>query len=72
DRDESGADERAMACHDEVARRLIEQGHLPYRLGIHSMRSLPAAVDDSEGFFEALKRTLDPAGILARGRYEGW
>jgi 4-cresol dehydrogenase (hydroxylating) len=71
DRDQPGADERAMACHDEVARRLIEKGHLPYRLGIHSMRSLPAAADDSESFLAALKRALDPAGILAPGRYDG-
>jgi 4-cresol dehydrogenase (hydroxylating) len=70
DRDMPGEDERAMACHDELLRKLTEAGYIPYRLGIHSMQRLPTATDDSALFQQRIKDALDPNTILAPGRYD--
>ena len=70
DRDEPGADEAAMRCHDEALARLAEAGYLPYRLGVQSMDALPAPRDDHGALMERLKRALDPADVLAPGRYD--
>ena len=70
DRDEPGADERAMRCHDEMLQRLVRIGCFPYRLGIHSMDSLPPPADDSASLLRDLKRCLDPNDVLAPGRYD--
>jgi 4-cresol dehydrogenase (hydroxylating) len=69
DRDVPGEDERAMACHDRMLGLLVARGYLPERLGIQSMAALPPARDDSAWFLSRLKSALDPAGILAPGRY---
>jgi 4-cresol dehydrogenase (hydroxylating) len=70
DRSVEGEDQRARACHDEMLRRMIEAGYLPYRLGLQSMGQLPPARDDSGAFFRTLKTALDPNHVLAPGRYE--
>lgn len=70
DRDEPGADARALACHDALVAGLALEGHLPQRLALPAMRALPAPRDDFAAVFERLKRTLDPAGVLAPGRYD--
>ena len=48
---------------------LIEKGYVPYRLGIQSVGLLPEPEDDYGELLRTLKRTLDPNGILAPGRY---
>ena len=69
DRDVPGEDERAMTCHRELVRKLTESNYYPYRLGIQSMDSMRA--DSGYGaLVNSLKRTLDPRGVLAPGRYE--
>jgi 4-cresol dehydrogenase (hydroxylating) len=70
DRDIPGEDERAMACHDELLRRLTEAGYIPYRLGVQSMHGLPPAIDDSALLYQRIKDALDPNDILAPGRYD--
>src|SRR5262249_16381811 len=70
DRDAPGEDARARDCHDWLLRNLIDQGYLPYRLGIQSMNALPAVSDDSRRFLNRLKAMIDPNNILAPGRYE--
>jgi 4-cresol dehydrogenase (hydroxylating) flavoprotein subunit len=70
DRDREGEDLQAMACHDRLLELLIDLGYLPYRLGIQSMNSLPAAQDDYDKLINVLKRGLDPNQILAPGRYD--
>ncbi len=68
DRDQSGEDQRAMACFEELRELLAAKGYLPYRLGIQSMGS--ARAEGPYGrFLEGIKRLVDPAGILAPGRY---
>lgn len=64
DRDEPGADERAVRCHDALRAMLDDEGRTPYRL---SIREMPAA--STNPMLEKVKRTLDPHGILASGRY---
>ena len=71
DRDVPGCDARAMACHDELLDRFCRLGYLPHRLGIQSMDSLPDARDDSAAALRRIKAALDPAGVLAPGRYDG-
>lgn len=70
DREVAGEDEKAMSCHDELLQMLTQAGHIPYRLGIQSMNSLPPAQDDSGFFLRTLKQALDPNDILAPGRYD--
>lgn len=72
DRDVDGEDDQAVACHDEVIEALKARGHLPYRLGLLSMSSLPPSDDDCHKWLREIKRTLDPNSILAPGRYDSW
>jgi len=69
DRDVPGEDDRALACHDELVERFADEGYYPYRLGIQSMHLMrrPTPYND---FLQSVRETLDPAGILAPGRYD--
>ena len=63
--------ERAKQCYDAGLKALFELGYPPYRIGIQSM-SMLSEYSDQE-FWEttrALKKTLDPNGIIAPGRYQ--
>ncbi|MEO7145348.1 MAG: FAD-binding oxidoreductase [Bryobacteraceae bacterium] len=68
DRDVPGEDGRAQACYAELQTTLLAKGYPPYRLGIPSMRQMHAYGPYGE-LLEAIKRAVDPAGILAPGRY---
>lgn len=69
DREVSGEDERAMACYRHLVERANEMGYYSYRLGVQSMEEVDR--HDSYGeLMRQLKTTVDPAGILAPGRYE--
>jgi 4-cresol dehydrogenase (hydroxylating) len=70
DRDVPGADERAVACHDELLRRACAMGFLPYRLNHLSMDALPHPHDDFGALLQRLKTALDPNDVLAPGRYD--
>lgn len=70
DRDIEGEDERAMQAHDALLAELVDQGYLPYRLGIQSMNALPSPGDDHGALLRRIKRALDPDDILAPGRYD--
>ena len=70
DRLVSGEDERAMACHDRMFSALTAEGYHPYRLGVQSMKALPPTADGHDRVVERIKNLLDPARILAPGRYE--
>jgi len=69
DRDAPDADRRALACSGELAARWEQRGWLPYRLGIHDMPIAAPRSDDRAATVQRLKTALDPAGILAPGRY---
>ncbi|KAF0250266.1 MAG: FAD/FMN-dependent dehydrogenase [bacterium] len=70
DREVSGEDEHAMKCYDDMLQKLVEQGYIPYRLGIHSMNSLPNAQDGYGKLLSVLKQAIDPNNILSPGRYD--
>lgn len=69
DREMPGEDEKAMACYGRLRDVCTEGGFFPYRLGIASMGDLPEP-ETSAAFMRKLKNALDPAGILAPGRYD--
>lgn len=69
-RDDAGADARAMACHDRLFEEFASLGAHPYRLGIHSMRRWRQTGDPFAALVDRLKLAVDPARILAPGRYE--
>jgi 4-cresol dehydrogenase (hydroxylating) len=69
DRELPGEDEKAMACYARLRETCTRSGYFPYRLGIHSMSDLPDAPAYAD-LLKKLKQTLDPAGILAPGRYQ--
>jgi 4-cresol dehydrogenase (hydroxylating) len=70
DREVSGEDERAMACHDRMLKVMVSEGYFPYRLGIQSMASMPAPTDGYDGLVGQIKHLLDPHNVLAPGRYQ--
>jgi 4-cresol dehydrogenase (hydroxylating) flavoprotein subunit len=70
DRDMVGEDEQAMQCYQETLQLMLDSGYIPHRLGIQSMKDLPASHDDYGYFIQTLKQNLDPNDILAPGRYD--
>ena len=70
DRHEPEEDSQAMECHDHLLQFLLQEGYIPYRLGIQSMNSLPKAQDDYDQLIRNIKKRLDPNNILAPGRYD--
>lgn len=70
DKDDPEEAARARACHDEVFASMFEAGYIPYRVGNHAMGRLDPQGDSYWRTVGALKAALDPAGILAPGRYQ--
>jgi 4-cresol dehydrogenase (hydroxylating) len=66
DRALAGADAAARRCHDALLDRLAAAGYLPYRKA--TCARLPEANDAAVR--ARIKAALDPAGILAPGRYD--
>jgi 4-cresol dehydrogenase (hydroxylating) len=69
DRQEQGADDRAMLCHDEIMNTLLNMGYAPYRLGIQSMHYMQRTEPTSMEVLHKIKSILDPNNILSVGRY---
>jgi 4-cresol dehydrogenase (hydroxylating) flavoprotein subunit len=69
DREQSGEDDRAIACYHALTKELLDAGYPPYRLSVAAMGYM-----DSEGGYsnvlQSIKKALDPNGILGPGRYE--
>ena len=61
---------RAHACHDEVFQKMMDAGYIPYRVGNQAMGRLDPDGDTYWRTVARIKAALDPAGILAPGRYE--
>lgn len=69
DRNDPDDRSRADACYHEMLGICMENGYIPYRFGIQSMAELTGRNDVFWGTVDALKKALDPQGILAPGRY---
>jgi 4-cresol dehydrogenase (hydroxylating) len=69
DRATPGADQRAHECYARLSRALLERGYPPYRLAVTAMSALEEAPAYAD-LLRALKQAVDPAYVLAPGRYE--
>ncbi len=69
DRETPGEDERAFHCYRLLVDRLAANGYHSYRLSI-GMMSAMAEPGTYANLLRDIKHSLDPAGILAPGRYE--
>jgi 4-cresol dehydrogenase (hydroxylating) len=68
DRDVAGEDDRAQNCYRTLMQRLLDRGYPPYRLNVASMNYAQTG-DVYSRLLDSIKRSLDPNGILAPGRY---
>ena len=68
DREVPGEDDRASACHRQLLQRLAAEGYPSYRLSVGSMSSMGESGAYSD-LLQNIKRTVDPNGVLAPGRY---
>jgi 4-cresol dehydrogenase (hydroxylating) len=68
DRHKEGEDGRALECHSKLLKLLVESGYPSYRLGIQSMREMDGHTS-FHNLLRSFKKAIDPAGILAPGRY---
>ncbi len=68
DREVPGEDTLAYKCYHALLNRLAQCGYHSYRLSVGSMSSMgrPGCYTD---LLQTIKRALDPAGVLAPGRY---
>lgn len=59
----------ATACYKELLVEGRAIGCFPYRVGVDTMKTLAASLDASGTFHAKLRGAIDPAGIVAPGRY---
>lgn len=69
DRDVAGEDERAAACYRDLVDSLARPGYYSYRLSIGFRAATMGQPGPYTDLLRKLKQTLDPAGVLAPGRY---
>jgi 4-cresol dehydrogenase (hydroxylating) len=69
DREIPGEDQRALACYRILQQRLTSLGYYSYRGGVQSDAEMQGDGAYNQ-LLEKLKSTLDPAGVLAPGRYQ--
>jgi 4-cresol dehydrogenase (hydroxylating) len=62
---------RARSCYTAVFGTMMEAGYIPYRVGLQSMADLDDGNDSYWRMVGRIKAALDPANIIAPGRYDG-
>jgi 4-cresol dehydrogenase (hydroxylating) len=73
DAEDEAETRRGVACYEAGVRRLFELGYPLYRASVRGMVLLASARDDEfAGAVTRLKHALDPEGIIAPGRYDGF
>jgi hypothetical protein len=72
DRDEAGADARAKRCHDALLDAFAREQWLPHRLGVGAMERMAGWTDDSAAVLRRVRAALDPAAVVAPGRYDAY
>lgn len=68
-RDQPEETERAHACLARLEDRFLQRGWPPYRVGLASMSRLVSPDDPFWQTARAIKKALDPNGVIAPGRY---
>ncbi|MBI4874959.1 MAG: FAD-dependent oxidoreductase [Acidobacteria bacterium] len=68
DRDVAGDDDAALRCLNALRTRLSTLGYYSYRLGVQSMVEMQGQ-NTYNRVLDSFRKTLDPKGILAPGRY---
>jgi 4-cresol dehydrogenase (hydroxylating) len=69
DREAEGQAERARTLHDELVSAMQAAGYAPYRAGLLTWPRLWQGTAGLGALNARLKTALDPAGVLAPGRY---
>jgi 4-cresol dehydrogenase (hydroxylating) len=69
DRDDEPSEQAALECALKLLEKLGESGFYPHRLGLATMSVLRGLSPEREEVLRTLKVALDPAQILAIGRY---
>jgi 4-cresol dehydrogenase (hydroxylating) len=68
-RDKPAQNEGAIKCHDVLLKKMIAEGFVPYRLTIRGMQTEIMPSNSYTNLLQNIKRLVDPANILAPGRY---
>ena len=71
DKEDEAEVERAQRCYGEVFALVMAAGYIPYRVGNQSMDALDPHADVYWKTVARIKQALDPAGLIAPGRYQG-
>lgn len=69
DRHDTAQASRAQACLEALLQRGAADGFPPYRLGVDSISALSGRMGTSARFGDRLRSAIDPAGLIAPGRY---
>ena len=59
----------ARELYDALSRATTAAGYQPYRVGTQGMEKLAAAAPEFNAFLSRLKHAVDPANVLAPGKY---
>jgi len=70
DRADAEEETRAARCYDAMLESVMAGGYIPYRIGTYSMDALARGSSVFWDVVGELKSGLDPAGIIAPGRYQ--
>jgi 4-cresol dehydrogenase (hydroxylating) flavoprotein subunit len=69
DAEDAAEVERARACYRQVFGAMMSAGYIPYRVGLQSMADLDNGDDGYWRMVGRIKAALDPANVIAPGRY---
>ncbi|QGZ37802.1 4-cresol dehydrogenase (hydroxylating) [Pseudoduganella flava] len=69
DKEDPAETERARLCYRQVFETMMGAGYIPYRVGLQSMADLDDGNDSYWRMVGRIKRALDPANVIAPGRY---
>lgn len=61
--------ERARRCYRQIFETMMSAGYIPYRVGLQSMADLDSGDDAYWRMIGRIKAALDPANVIAPGRY---
>ncbi|MFA0963074.1 FAD-binding oxidoreductase [Roseivirga sp. BDSF3-8] len=61
--------DRAKGCADALLDRLMERGYYPYRVNVGQMDKVVNEQDPYWQTLKDIKKVLDPAGVIAPGKY---